>query len=255
MDETIYDNETWLHKVNPSLKFIFVIVLFTHLLWVDSLEYLLVFLMGCLLLYVAFTGHSMKRLALIAVPFLLIFITSSSSMILFGQGSTTWFSFGIVEITKESFYRGLFLGVRGVVFAALGVVFSLTTLPVRLFYSLMQQLKLKPKFAYSFMAAIRMVPLMVSEARNIQFALKVRGMHREKSISGIFTTLKAYSIPLLSQSIRRAHRMGVAMEAKGFNDAQKRTYYYRIGFSKYDFYFFLYFTGVIIFAFQITSTL
>ncbi|WP_101842190.1 energy-coupling factor transporter transmembrane protein EcfT [Halobacillus sp. Marseille-P3879] len=226
--------ETWLHKTNPSLKLIIIGLLFIQLLMIHNPNVLINYMVGTLLLYLFFTGHPWKRLFIIAIPFLLIFLTSSTSMIFFGQGEVTWMKWGLVHITEESFFRGLHLGFRGIIFAALGVIFALTTRPVYLFYSLMQQLKLKPKYAYSFMAAIRLIPIMIEEMQTLHYALKVRGVQAEKGIRGFYKKLKSYAIPLLSQSIRRAYRIAVAMEAKRFSNHTNRTYFYKLGFSRFD---------------------
>jgi len=64
--------------------------------------------------------------------------------------------------------------------------------------------------------------------------LKVRGAGRHKGIIGVYDRLQRYSVPLLAQSIRRAQRIAVAMEAKRFSSGTRRTYFYEIGFSAYD---------------------
>ena len=237
--------ETWLHKINPSLKLLIMVLLFIHLLMIHNTNILINYMIGMLVLYLFFTGHPWKRLLVISIPFLLIFLTSSTSMIFFGKGETMWAKWGLVHITEESFFRGLHLGFRGIIFAELGIVFALTTRPVFLFYSLMQQLKLKPKYAYSFMAAIRLIPLMIEEMQTLHYALKVRGIQAEKGVKGFYNKLKSYSIPLLSQSIRRAYRIAVAMEAKRFSNPGNRTYFYRLGFSKFDVIFLCYLLVII----------
>jgi energy-coupling factor transport system permease protein len=239
--------ETWLHRINPSLKLIVLIVLFIVVLFIHDLNYLINFTIGALVLFSCFTGHPIKRILFLSIPFFVVFLSTSSSMILFGQGETTWFKWGLVHITEESFMRGLLVGFRSLLFAALGLTFALTTRPVYLFYSLMQQVKLNPKYAYSFMAALRLIPIMMEEFQTIQHAMKVRGVERQKGIKSLYFKIKAYSIPMLSGSIRRAHRIAVAMEAKRFSDMRNRTYYYEIGFSKNDIGFILYF-GIVLLA-------
>jgi energy-coupling factor transport system permease protein len=64
--------------------------------------------------------------------------------------------------------------------------------------------------------------------------------------------MKAYSIPLLSGSIRRAHRIAVAMEAKRFTDTRDRTYFYEFGFSKKDHGFILYFIILLLAGFYLS---
>lgn len=237
--------ETWLHKINPSFKFILIVSLFIHILFIHNINIIINYAIGTAILYILFTGHPWKRLLIISIPFIIIFLTSSTSMIFFGKGEVTWFKWGLIHITEEGFFRGLHLGFRGLVFATLGIIFALTTRPVFLFYSLMQQLKLKPKYAYSFMAAVRLIPIMFEELQTIRYALKVRGVQNQKGILGFYHLLKSYSIPMLSQSIRRAHRIAIAMEAKRFSETTKRTYYYLVGFSKLDVYLLIYFVVVI----------
>ncbi|QTN00645.1 energy-coupling factor transporter transmembrane protein EcfT [Sediminibacillus dalangtanensis] len=233
--------ETWLHKINPSFKLVLVFLLCIQVLFIHNLNFIINYMLAVLVLYLCFTGHPCKRLLLISVPFIILFLTSSTSMIFFGKGEETWFEWGLVHITEESFFRGLHIGVRGLIFAVLGVVFALTTRPVYLFYSLMQQLKLRPKYAYSFMAAVQLIPIMVEEMQNRRHALKVRGLQYGTGFGGFIEKFRLYSIPLLSQSIRRAHRLAVAMEAKSFQGSANRTFYYKMGFSWLDTIFLLYF--------------
>lgn len=211
------------------------------------------FCLVTILLLAFFSGHPWKRVLLFSIPFVIIFISTSTSMIFFGKGETTWFRWGLVHITEESFYRGIHLGFRALSFASVGLMFALTTRPVLLFYSLMQQLKLPPKFAYSFMAAIRLFPIMLEEFQTLRYALKVRGVSAEKGLRGFYQKLKFFSIPMLAQSIRRAQRIAIAMEAKRFSNSQKRTYFYQIGYSRYDLFFILYLLLAIPLAYWVSN--
>lgn len=234
------NKKTWLHKVNPSIKLFVFLTLCVLVLFIDTLRFMVHASIIVFILYWLFTGHSFRRLCILAVPFLIIFLSTSSTMILFGKGDNTWFRWGIIHITEEGFFNGLLIGFRALVFSSVGLVFALTTRPVFLFYSLMQQLKLKSKYAYSFMAGLRLIPIMIDEFQTIQNAMKVRGVENRKGLQNVFFKLKSYSIPLLSQGIRRAHRIAVAMEAKRFSDSS-RTYYYEIGLTKIDMLFVAYF--------------
>ncbi|RBW69082.1 energy-coupling factor transporter transmembrane component T family protein [Bacillus taeanensis] len=245
--------ETWLHKINPSVKLLFMVLLFLSLLFIHNLNFMINYTAVTMILLLVFTGHPLKRILLITLPFLFIAASTSTSMIFFGQGDTTWVKWGLLHITEESFFRGVHLGLRAFVFAILGVLFALTTRPVYLFYSLMQQLKLKPKYAYSFMAGIRLIPIMIEEFQTIRYAMKVRGVEGKKGIGAFYYKLKSYSIPLLSQSIRRAHRIAVAMEAKRFSMVNGRTFYYKVSISRYDAFFILYFVLFLTLAFYISK--
>ncbi|MBB5325339.1 energy-coupling factor transport system permease protein [Anoxybacillus tepidamans] len=241
----IHYRETWLHRTNPSLKLLVMMSIFILVLFLHNPNVLINLSIGLFLLFFIYTGYPLKYLLLFFLPFFVIFVSTASSMTLFGQGTTTWVQWGLVHVTKESFLRGMHLGFRALTFALLGLIFSLTTRPVYLFYSLMQQLKLKPKYAYSFLAGVRLIPIMLEEFQTVQNALKVRGAGH----SGTLEKVKRYAVPLLSQSIRRAQRIAVAMEAKRFSNETKRTFYYRIGFSKYDLMFLFSMIGIIMLSY------
>lgn len=251
----ISSKDTWLHRINPSIKLFVLVSLCIAVLFIDTLHLLIHTSLVVFIIFFGFTGHSFKRIILFTLPFLLIFLSTSSSMILFGKGETVLFKWGLITISEESIYKGLVVGFRGIIFAGLGLTFALTTRPVFLFYSLMQQLKLPPKYAYSFMAGLRLIPIMMEEFQTIQNALRVRGIEHQKGIRSIFFKLKAYSIPLLSQSIRRAHRIAVAMEAKRFSNQKNRTFYYELTLSKYDLIFILYFVIMLSLGYYFSSPL
>ncbi|MDR6882909.1 energy-coupling factor transporter transmembrane component T [Bacillus sp. 3255] len=240
MHITFTFRETWLHRVNPGVKLVLSLLLFILVVFTHNLNTMVYLTAGTLLPLLLFSGQPLRRLLLYASPFLLIFLSSAAGMMMFGSGETLWFRAGIIRITEESFYRGLHLGFRGLQVAAVGLLFSLTTRPVSLFYALMQQWKVAPKYAYSFLAALRMLPVILEELQTLRYALKVRGRKKRKWFSGWYTTLRMYAIPLLAQSIRRAHRTAVAMEAKRFSAQRKRTYYYFSSYSRLDVYYMAY---------------
>lgn len=233
MKLTFVYKQTWLHRVNPSLKLILSLLMLIIMLFIHQIDVMVY--MAVLLLIILFTstGHPKKRLLLYASPMLLLFISSMSTMTLFGKGTTVWFDYGPIHVTEEGFIRGLHIGLRALCFSAVGLLFALSTRPVLLFYSLMQQLKLPPKYAYSFMAGIRLIPMMVEELQTLRHALQVRGSDRS-GLAGLWLKLRRYAVPMLAQSIRRAQRIAVAMEAKRFAGIGPRTYYYIVSVSRFD---------------------
>lgn len=66
--------------------------------------------------------------------------------------------------------------------------------------------------------------------------------------------LKHLLIPILSQNIRRAHQLSVAMESKGFKDGP-RTYYYKAPFSYKDILFVICVVAILIIAFYLSQYL
>ncbi|WP_223700841.1 energy-coupling factor transporter transmembrane component T family protein [Sutcliffiella deserti] len=248
MQLALYNNKTWMYQVNPSLKLMLMIILFISILFIHNINVMINLTSLFLVVYLLFAGYSLKLKSLLLIPFLILFLSSSMSMIMFGKGDTTLFQAGIIHVTEESLFRGVHLGLRSMAFAFCGLIFALTTKPVFLFYSLMQQCKLPPKYAYGFMAGVRLLPIMLEEFFTIRKALMVRGVEQKKGLGALIKKLHYYSIPLLSQSIRRAHRIAVAMEAKRFMKQQNRTYYYHIGYGKND----VWFIGVFIIVYALS---
>jgi energy-coupling factor transport system permease protein len=234
------NRETWLHRVNPSLKLLAAAAIFITVLIQHNLNVLLYGAAVPLALYVFATGQSWKRLGLFSIPTVILVVSSMSSMMFYGLGDTTWFHWGLIRISEESFYRGLHIGLKSLHFALIGMLFGLTTRPVALFYSLMQQLRLPARYAYSFMAALRLLPMMLEEFQTLRQALIVRGVPPRSSWKAPFATLRAYAVPMLAQAIRRAQRIAIAMEAKRFTTSRHRTFYYKLGFSQADIWFVVY---------------
>lgn len=231
--------ESWLYRVNPALKFALFFILLLVVLFSRNLVFIfhLTFLYG-IVLY-SFSGYPWRKLLLFSIPMILSFLSSAVTMTLFGKGIHIWWSWGLIKISEESFYYGLLLGCKTLCFGLISLCFLLTTRPILLFYALMQQFKLAPKYAYSFIASIRLLPLIVEELRTRSNALKIRGVLFTKGIKGYYERLKLFTVPLFAQSIRRAQRVAVAMEAKRFQMNAKRTYYYQTAYSKVDIVFVL----------------
>lgn len=225
---------TWMHRTNPALKLLLVVLLFFVALFTHRPDFMLYQALAFTVLLFWQSGYPFWKVLLLVLSFVLIFISSSSTMILFGKGTTVWWEWGLIRITEESFYRGIHIGLKSVTFASEGLLFVLTTSSVDMFYALMQKVKLPPKYAYSFMASIRLLPMVWEEFLIRQNALRIRGARSLKGPRGWIAGIKMYAVPLLSQSIRRAHRVAVAMEAKAFDGNGRRTYYYPSRFSRYD---------------------
>lgn len=228
------DADSWIAHVNPALKLMLMLagvtfVLCTHNVNVMGMVAILLFL-----LVIVGSGQPLKRVMLFMLPFFFVFVSTAVSMILFGKGESAWWQWGPILITKESFYRGLHVGFRALSFGFMGLLFAFTTRPVLLFYSLMQQLNVPPRFAYGFMASVRLLPLILQEFKDLKKTYKARGVQYASGWQGLQQKIQLYAVPLLAQSIRRARRIAVAMEARRFNAVADRTYYYQMEFSYRD---------------------
>lgn len=233
MLEQIKKYYTFADRTNPLTKIFIGILLFMLVVLMHNPNQLFYLALSMMIILIGLSGIRLRYLSVVLVLFLIFGLFSAMYMIFYGTGTTTLFRFGLIHITEESLVRGIHIMMRGLTLSFFGALVIFTTKLTDVFYSLMIQLKLKPKFAYSFMAAIRMVPIIAGEYLMLRQARKVRKpLIHKKHISGLKGFIRTV-ITLLSQSIRRAYRLGVAMEAKQFDDGP-RSYYYQTSFSKYD---------------------
>lgn len=105
----------------------------------------------------AFNGTQFKITGAFILATVLFALLSSLFMILYGDGTHMLFKWGIIQISTESIVRGLHLSLRTITVSMFGILLAPHIRNCHDFYSLMQHLKVKPKIAYAFMAAIRMV--------------------------------------------------------------------------------------------------
>lgn len=235
------ERKTWLYQVNPAFKFLLLFALMLVLFFTRQFAFVLLITCcyGGLLLVAG--GYRMGKLLLLLLPFFLSFVSSSLTLILFGRGETVIWQWGLVKISEESIVSGLTLGMKSLAIGTISLVLLLTTRPVLLFYDLMQQFRFPAKYAYSFLAALRMVPALFEELQTRSHALKARGAKFSRGGKGVYQRLKLYSVPLLAQGIRKAHRIATAMEAKQFRTDRKRTYYYITTYTRMDVYMALFY--------------
>lgn len=237
MDSAWTSTNKLFFKINPSLKFIIISSLFIVYLFVHNLNTMIWASLLFLILYYLVSGLTGKWSFWFVFLTLIVSLFSASAMIMFGKGDHVIYQKYLILITQESLARGILLGLRTFTFSLIGMIFATTTLPVPFFYSLMQQLRVPVRYAYGCMAAFRMIPIMAEELMHIRQAMIVRGMTRQKGAKALYERMNRYMLTMLAQSIRRAQRTAIAMEAKRFSMTEERTYYYEIGWSRYDLFF------------------
>lgn len=136
---------------------------------------------------------------------------------------------GPLVFTAEGLSIGISLGLRVLVITLLSLILLDRSDPTSLILSLLQQFRLSPQMAYSLMAALRFLPMLETDLSTMRAAHRIRGVDR-----GGLRRWYRYAIPLLAGSVRRAERVALAMEARGFAGRAPRTYYRRIPWRWWD---------------------
>lgn len=226
----------WLHDMNPSVKFIVVIVSMLTLAWFFNPWTPLLFFIGITLIQVVFSQVNWRLWGLLMIPIAFTAIGYLWTTIVFAADTSgeILFSWNGWTVTDQQWKTALSLAFRVFAFSAMSFMFALTTDPVKFVMSLMQQLRLSPKLAYGVMVGYQFLPVVKEEFTQIRHAHRLRGIGEEKQTWKRIVGIKRLIIPLLSSAVRRAERSAFAMEARGFTGERRTSFYETISMTKRD---------------------
>ena len=125
-------------------------------------------------------------------------------------------SLGPISIGAETLVNGVGLALRLLAIALAGLLATATTQPTDLADSLVQQLRVSPRFAVGALAALRLLPLMATEWQTIAMARRARGVDAGRNPLVAVALFGGQMLSLLVRAVRRGGRMALAMEARGF---------------------------------------
>jgi energy-coupling factor transport system permease protein len=131
---------------------------------------------------------------------------------------------GPIRVTEAGLRFGIAIALRGLAIGALSLTFVFTTDPTRFAVSLVRNARLSPRIAYPLLAAYRFLPFLTDEYAQIHLAQRVRGGAQARGGEALRARAREL-VPLFATAIRRATRIAVAMDARGFAGATARTYY------------------------------
>ena len=97
------------------------------------------------------------------------------------------------------------------------------------------QLKVPYEIAFMVLIAMRFLPLLHEEARDVMNAAQMRGLRLRKA--GLKNKVAAYlslSLPVLAGAVKRVEQTSIAMEARGFRAMKQRTSMRRLYMSGAD---------------------
>lgn len=140
---------------------------------------------------------------------------------------------GVWSISDGSLQLGLGFLLRGLAIALPAVLLMSCTDPTDLADALAQQAKLPHRFVLGTLAAMRLVGLMAEEWQTIGMARRARGVGSHGNPVQRLKATLGQSFGLMVQAVRRASRLAVTMEARGFGGAQ-RTWARKATFSRLD---------------------
>ena len=133
-------------------------------------------------------------------------------------------AWGPLEVSRAGLIFGIAIGLRGLAIGLFSVLFVLTTDPTDLVVSLIHHARLPYRIGYPLLAAYRFLPFFTQEYAQVALAQRVRGVPRGRSPFARVRRALGLLLPLLATAVRRASRIAIAMDARGFAAARTRTY-------------------------------
>jgi energy-coupling factor transport system permease protein len=184
---------------------------------------------AAILALVLWSGLPLRRIPARLSPIgLAVLSITAFSILLAGANSdpqaTEVARLGPLRITAEAVWAGLAVGLRLVVIALTTLLVFGPSDPTRLADSLAQQWRVPDRFAYGSLASLRMAPLMAVDWTTIGAARRLRGI----SPRGPVARLRDFAgrlLVILVSAIRRAERVALAMDARGFDCGLKRSHF------------------------------
>ena len=155
---------------------------------------------------------------------------------LYGSRTVLFPIAGPYTVTAEQLFYHLNLFLKYLCTIPVVVLFVTTTNPSE-FAASLNRIGVSYRISYAVALALRYIPDIQREYRDISLAQQARGVEMSKKAS-LVSRLKAASailIPLVLSSIERIEVVSNAMELRGFGKGKKRSWYAARKFSKGDF--------------------
>jgi energy-coupling factor transport system permease protein len=206
-----------LHRLHPVSKLAGLVAFVIAAFLVDRPLFQLPLALGVLALLVAAGGW--VNLYRLRVMFVLVFV--------FTLVIWTFFYRTVLVPTSAGFLYGLSTAIRLDTFLMAGLLFLTTTRVEEVAYAL-GRLGVPYQIGFTLTLAFRLVPVFFDAALAVVQAQRCRGL--ETSRGGLITRLQRFVpviVPVLIGALRRADRMAMALELRGFNSGRPRTTYLR----------------------------
>ena len=172
---------------------------------------------------------------------------------IYGTTTVLFKLFGPYVVTAEQLFYHLNVILKNACTIPIVLLFVCTTNPSE-FAASLNRIGVSYKISYAVALALRYIPDIQREYRDISLAQQARGSEMSKKAS-LVERLKAASsilIPLILSSMERIETISNAMELRGFGKSGKRTWYSGRNFSRMDIISIVICTALMLLSFLIT---
>lgn len=237
-----YPTGSIIHKLDPRVKIFFTFVFMISVFLIDRyFAYLIagIFLLTLIKMSKVPLGFVLKGIKGILYLIIFTFVIN----IIFTQGDTVLFKYGLLTITKEGLDFAVFMALR-LFFLMVGTsLLTLTTSPIELTDALEKIFSPLARFGFPaqelammITIALRFIPTLLDETDKIMKAQMARGADFEsKNVISRAKSMIPILVPLFVSAFRRADELAMAMEARCYGSDIKRTKMKQTSYKQRDF--------------------
>ena len=168
---------------------------------------------------------------------LLIFVFSPYQGVeIYGSRTDLFHLIGPYTVTKEQLFYELNVILKYFATIPMALLFILTTDPSE-FAASLNKIGVSYKVAYTVSIALRYIPDVQRDYKDISFAQQARGidLSSKEKLSKRIKNSAAILMPLIFSSLERIDKISLAMELRAFGNNKKRTWYNSRRFGKRDY--------------------
>lgn len=218
------NNDSLIHKIDPTIKFAALILLSILILLTNGL--LCFILSGSIILVLIILGNLdcrkvFKLLKRLSCFFIMIFIMNA----LFYNGNSCLYKLSFICISEEGLRNGLNIILHTFFITVISFIFIQTTTSVEIMKGIERLLKPLQfigipvhEIALIISIALQFIPVFYADFDRIRKAQIARGADfTDGKISARIKAILPLVIPAFVSAFRRADELSLAMEARGFN--------------------------------------
>ncbi|MFI3209638.1 MAG: energy-coupling factor transporter transmembrane component T [Peptostreptococcaceae bacterium] len=236
--------DSFIHRLSGSTKLIcFLLFSLASMITYDTRVLLLMLFVGMISFKIS--KIEFKEIAIVLYFILFFLMINSFIIFLFSplegtkiyDSETVLFTlFGPYKVTSEQLFYQLNVILKYLATIPIALLFMLTTEPSE-FASSLNKIGVNYKAAYSVSIALRYIPDIQRDYKDIAFAQQARGIDMSKDEKILVRLKNASSIltPLIFSSLERIDKVSLAMELRAFGNGKNRTWYNQRNLTKEDY--------------------
>jgi energy-coupling factor transport system permease protein len=217
------DEETWVHRLDPRTKIMGTLILFSICLCFNHPLYVAGITVG--VLAIAFSARTLLNFWRLRFILGLLIVFSVLLWPFFVKGPTVLWTWGPLQLSRESILYGIAVGFRLASLVGTGLILLSTTRNEELTNGLIR-MGLPYPVAFALSTSLRLLPTFAGAGATIIQAQVSRGLDLESG--NIFSRVGKFipqAVPLFFYAIRHTNLLAMALESRGFSPGSKRTLY------------------------------